>query len=75
MVLLAALPMLCSLQLPQDTKKSKNAVDRNLAYANTCKVNSEITWLTEPQPILEKAKKEGKLILFVNMLGSMSGNT
>ena len=75
MVLIAALPMLCGLQLPQDTKKNKNAVDPGLAYANTCKVNSEVTWLTEPQPILDRSKKEGKLILFVNMLGSMSGNT
>ena len=75
MVILSALPMLCGLQLPQDAKKPKNSIDRNLAYTNTCKVNSEIKWLTEPKPILDRANKEGKLILFVNMLGSMSGNT
>ena len=75
MVLLSALPLLLGLQLPQEAKKPKNAIDRDIATANTCKVNSEITWLTEPKPILDRANKEGKLILFINMLGSMSGNT
>ena len=71
MFALAAAPMLLGFQ----AQKPKNSIDRTLAYSNTCKINSEVTWLTEPQPILAKAKKESKLILFVNMLGSMSGNT
>jgi hypothetical protein len=75
MVMLSALPMLCTFQMSQGGTKPKNSIDRGLAYSNSCKINTEIKWLTEPKPILDLAKKQGKLILFINMLGSMSGNT
>ncbi len=55
--------------------QGKRAVAPAIASANAIRAVDEIHWHTSPPEMTDIARKEGKLIFYVHMLGSLSGCT
>ena len=45
------------------------------ANANAKKLLAEITWHESLEPALEAAKKDGKLVFYMHMVGKIDGDT
>lgn len=66
-----------TLSLPAEAKPmmSTRLIQGSVAKENIDRVNSNIRWNTSLYPALEQARRENKMVLWVQMIGQMSGST
>ncbi len=50
-------------------------IEGSVAKENIDRVNSDIRWNTSLYQALEQARRENKMVLWVQMIGQMSGST
>lgn len=68
----------CTLAISVDAKKQQRGpklLSGNVAQENIAKVNSGITWHTSLNRAMQDANRQGKMILWVQMIGKMDGAT
>lgn len=70
---------LASLTLPLRAEakpmSSNRFLEGSVAKQNIDRVNSNIRWNTSLSQALEQARRENKMVLWVQMIGQMSGST
>lgn len=67
----------CTLSINADAKKKKSPklLSGAVAQQNIVKVNKGITWHTSLNRALHDAHRQGKMVLWVQMIGKMDGAT
>ena len=56
-------------------KQNKKLLSGEVAKQNICKVNDGITWHSSLNQAAQIAHREGKMILWIQMIGKMDGAT
>jgi hypothetical protein len=74
-VLLLTLALASSLTMPLNALAKPRLIEGSFAKENICTVNSEIRWNTDLSQALEQARRENKMVLWIQMIGQMSGST
>lgn len=69
-----ALCLTAGLCLPAFSK-APMLIPGQVAHENVTHLNSEITWNRSLPAAEDEARREGKMVFWVHMLGSMSGAT
>lgn len=72
-----ALASSLSLALDAEAKMgmSSKLIEGSVAKENIDKVNGNIRWNTNLAQALEQARRENKMVLWIQMIGQMSGST
>lgn len=73
--LLFTLALGASLTMPFDAWAKPRLMEGSVAKENICTVNNEIRWNTNLSQALEQARRENKMVLWIQMIGQMSGST
>ncbi len=72
---LALLPLMPSQGAPQMQQQHSNIVSGGINSERTNKLTGEIRWHTSLGSAEQDARMAGKLIFWINMLGTLSGAT
>lgn len=72
-----ALAYSLSLALDAEAKMGMNSklIEGSIAKENIDKVNGNIRWNTNLAQALDQARRENKMVLWIQMIGQMSGST
>lgn len=73
--LLLAMALASTVTSPFDALAKPRLMEGSVAKENICTVNSEIRWNTNLAQALEQARRENKMVLWIQMIGQMSGST
>lgn len=73
--IMLSLALASSLTMPLQALAMPRLIEGSVAKENICTVNSEISWNTNLSQALEEARRENKMVLWIQMIGQMSGST
>jgi hypothetical protein len=69
------LPLRAEAKQMSKLMSSNRFIQGSVAKENIDRVNSSVQWNTSLYPALEQARRENKMVLWVQMIGQMSGST
>ncbi|MBX9669392.1 MAG: hypothetical protein K2X93_17355 [Candidatus Obscuribacterales bacterium] len=70
-----ALAIASTISMASADAKTARFLEGNVAKENIDRVNSSIRWNTSLYQALDQARREDKMVLWVQMIGQMSGST
>ena len=63
------------LQVDAKPMAAHGIIEGSVAKDNICRVNNDIHWNTNLSQALDQARRENKMVLWIQMIGQMSGST